>query len=920
MSAPTAVATAVRATTGEAALVARRRARRDAGLLTATAVLLLLTLVVALALPRIASSTADVAVRDAVRAAGAEADLVVRGLPPAATYGAPDHLSQAASDLRWLEARVGDVGPDVVTLETPGFVTGTPRGPVLARFVHAGRPDVDDADGGVRWTSGVAPQTRPEPAEDEEDAATSPPEPRVVEVGVAERTAAETGLAVGDEIVVTTATASGGARAVVTGLYTPVDPADPRWRTVPDALGPVRAPPAARAESSVALLVPEPAVRGLMAASAPAAVRASARTVVTTEGMSLADALALRDDLAPHVGQGGRVETALVDVLAATGARLAAARAQASVIVAGLGTVGALCLVLAAGLLVDRRRTHLVAERARGAGLAGVALRAALESVPTAVLALGVALAVVLPVGGTGAPGVALLVALVAAAAPPVLAVAAAARAWSPRRVPADRRERARHAALVAARRVVAELTVALLAAGAVVAVRQRGLVPAAGGEVDPLLAAAPVLLAAAAAVVVVRATPAAVGALRGVADRTRGLGATLALARAQGATTGVVAVLAGTVAVALVVLAGTVLHTVRVGQRDAAAALVVGDVRVDGTLPAGLADDLRARPGVTHVAQGAQLPGRSLGSRTGATATLLVVDAAELAAVRTAAGLPVDPDLAALADAGAGAGAVPALLSPDLADRLAGLPLRLGVLDGSVDLELRGTTTLTADPGAPATDGRAAPPDGGDDDGLVVVDRAALAAATTAPAADRLWAAGPGAGAAVTDTGVDAQEGVDVTTRDGWWRAWSGSALTAGLTSLLGAGTALLLLDLVLVLVLVAVASAPARGRTLSALRTLGLDARTAAWATAGELAPLAAGALVGGTLIGLALPLLVGDALGLTLLTGEPQTAAVRWTVWPVALAAAATLAALAVAVVAEQAVRRRDRLGEVLRVGER
>ncbi|WP_345028057.1 FtsX-like permease family protein, partial [Cellulomonas oligotrophica] len=413
-------------------------------------------------------------------------------------------------------------------------------------------------------------------------------------------------------------------------------------------------------------------------------------------------------------------------------------------------------------------------------------------------------------------------------------------------------------------------------------------------------------------------ATPAGVGALLGVADRTRGLGATLALARAQGATTGVVAVLAGTVAVALVVLAGTVLHTVRVGQRDAAAALVVGDVRVDGALPARLADDLRAAPGVTHVAQGAQLPGRALGTRTGATATLLVVDAVELAAVRTSAGLPVDPALAALADAGAGA--VPALLSPDLADRLEGVPLRLGVLDGSVDLELRGTTALTPDPGAPATDGRAAPVDAPDDDGLVVVDRAALAAATTAPAVDRLWAAGPGAEPAVTATDVDLQEGVEVTTRDGWWRAWSGSALTGGLTSLLAAGTALLLLDLVLVLVLVAVASAPARGRTLSALRTLGLDARTAAWATAGELAPLAAGALVGGTLIGLALPLLVGDALGLTLLTGEPQTAAVRWTPWPVALAAAATLAALAVAVVAEQAVRRRDRLGEVLRVGER
>src|SRR5690606_10627446 len=133
-------------------------------------------------------------------------------------------------------------------------------------------------------------------------------------------------------------------------------------------------------------------------------------------------------------------------------------------------------------------------------------------------------------------------------------------------------------------------------------------------------------------------------------------------------------------------------------------------------------------------------------------------------------------------------------------------------------------------------------------------------------------------------------------------------------------AGVGALALLAVIALALVVVATSGERGRTLSTLRTLGLDARTARWATLGELAPLAVGGLVGGTAIGLALPVLVGESLGLTWLTAAPSDVPVTLTAWPVLLAAAALALALGAAVVVEQAVRRRERLGEVLRVGAR
>jgi putative ABC transport system permease protein len=88
----------------------------------------------------------------------------------------------------------------------------------------------------------------------------------------------------------------------------------------------------------------------------------------------------------------------------------------------------------------------------------------------------------------------------------------------------------------------------------------------------------------------------------------------------------------------------------------------------------------------------------------------------------------------------------------------------------------------------------------------------------------------------------------------------------------------------------------------------------------TFGELTPLALTAVLAGTAIGIAVPWALTGALGLDLLTGDPAATSLQVTWVSIAGAVGVVLVSLAVAVAVESAVRRRDRLGEVLRVGER
>jgi putative ABC transport system permease protein len=142
---------------------------------------------------------------------------------------------------------------------------------------------------------------------------------------------------------------------------------------------------------------------------------------------------------------------------------------------------------------------------------------------------------------------------------------------------------------------------------------------------------------------------------------------------------------------------------------------------------------------------------------------------------------------------------------------------------------------------------------------------------------------------------------------------------LTSGVMGLAGAAGAVLLGLGLLGFALSAAAGSPDRWLTITRLRTLGLRSRDARWIAAGELLPPLLVTAVLGSLLGVLLARLTLGPFGLRLLTGQadPPAIVVPWAL--VGLVTAAFLVAVAMAVPVESALRRRRKLGEVLRAGD-
>jgi putative ABC transport system permease protein len=138
----------------------------------------------------------------------------------------------------------------------------------------------------------------------------------------------------------------------------------------------------------------------------------------------------------------------------------------------GTGALALIVLAMAGGVTADRRRAELTLLRARGASLSGLALRLLAETAVVALPAgaLGLAAALLLLPGARTASAVAAAVAVTALAclALPLRAVAAhrTVRTHEAREDLAGRPSR---------RRTVAELTVLVVALGAVAALRRQG-------------------------------------------------------------------------------------------------------------------------------------------------------------------------------------------------------------------------------------------------------------------------------------------------------------------------------------------------------------------------------------------------------------------------------------------------------------
>ncbi len=934
-----------RAATAMAPLVTRRRARDDAGLLALTATLLAWTVLLSAGLPRLEARAADEAVRRIVAEAGVAADVVVT-LPTRAMIPDPQRDPDQPALIANAAGQMASRLPTAVRAATRAPVTAVHTAPgvvridgdgQLVRLAHLGSADLG-ADPLVRWVDGAAPGVAPavpstppvDPAQDGQtpEGEVQPAAPAVrpeVRAGLAATTAEQLGITVGTRFDLTTPGA-GATSVLVTGLYEPIDPTADQWRGFDDLLRPQPAPSAGHADHRIAFLLSDDSLPDAVLAVVGPAVQRAIR--FPADPSSLDDALAARTadqldaltsapaDLATPDGVPA-VDTQLHEVLADAAGRLAAARAQASVLIVGLGVVGALALVLAARLLVARRESLLVAERARGASVASVVVRALAESVPVAIgaAALGVAAALLALPGPTSGLTVAATVTAVAVLAPAVASALVVRRAWTGARQPANRSDRERIARRKGARRATAEIAFVALAVAAVVSVRGRGLLPSDRG-VDPLLAAAPALLAAAATVVAARVLPPVLRLLSRATARRRGLVGVVATARAARASGTMVPLLTLTTAVALVVFCGTVAVTVRDGQAVAAEVVVGADVRVDGRLTVEQVDALRGAPGLTAAAAATEQLGRSFGTSSGVKARLVIVDTDDLARILADRGEPVDgwDELST-----ASADGLPTLLDPDLVRTAQIIEPEFMAAEEFVPLDVRGTVASL--PRFPVSDEE---PDVAAERALqpvFVVDRTLLEQVTgKAVQVTTVLLDGPGARDAVAAAGLDDVPGVDVTVRDTWLDQARTSPIGAGLALLLLGSAVVLALYAAVALALTVVATSRERGRTLSALRTQGLDARTARALTLGELAPLAVTAVLLGTAIGIAVPWALTDALGLDLLTGAPGTAELQLSWWPVVGAAAVVALSLVVAVLVESAAHRRERLGEVLRVGER
>ena len=592
-----------------------------------------------------------------------------------------------------------------------------------------------------------------------------------------------------------------------------------------------------------------------------------------------------------------RVTSGFIQTLESFSAQARAAVAQMTMMVAGAGGVSLLALVLAGRLLVLRRERELGLERARGATLVSIGLRSLAESLTIAIVggALGSGAALAM---GAEFSQLALVVVVVAALAPPVQSMIVARRLWSGRREPANRTDRAALVRQRRIRRLVLEGTVLVLAAGALYAIRSRGLLQTRSDGVDPLLASAPLLLSLAASVLILRLFPLVLRGIARAASRSRGALGILGATQAQRSVS-VIPVLALTLAVGLGVGGALLLDTVRSGTMDAAWQRIGADARLDGRVADGDVAQVLAQPGVDAVAPIYVNPGTDLAAGSlRSVATLVAVDDSYADLARR---LPHAADTAPLTLLTEGGDALPIIVDSLLAERLTDDELVMMFGTEKVDVRVVATYDDT--------------PDGYINGPFFFADYDALLERLDDPvSATSILALGSGAGDALTT--LDRGE---VETRAGWVKERTGLALVSGVEQLMILATVAIALFALVALVASVLTGTRDRARSLALLRTLGLRARLGWWLVFAEVGPVVLASLVGGITAGIAIVTVLGPVLGLGSLAGGVGQPAPSLSPVVILGGAVAALSLLALATLVEYLAHRRDRLGDVLRVGD-
>ncbi|WP_406066576.1 FtsX-like permease family protein [Streptomyces sp. NBC_01077] len=530
-----------------------------------------------------------------------------------------------------------------------------------------------------------------------------------------------------------------------------------------------------------------------------------------------------------------------------------------AVAVFGIGAVAAVVLAMTGGLFVARRDSELSLIRSRGASLTGIGLRLLGETsavaVPAAALALGLAVVTVRPPDG-GSGGIPLGPSLLA-----VVSVALISTLVLPvRAVVAHRRPRlhgGRDDLLTARpsrRRTVLELTLLVLAVGAVASLRLRGT----GDSGDHLVSAAPVLVGLIAAMLLVRIYPLPLRWAARPARRLRGAVGPLALARAgRSSSAGTLPLLALVLALTTAAFGGSVLAGVA-DARDRAALLATGaDARIDGSvewtpLPAGLTEAVRGTAGVRDVASAQIEYGVSLPSYQGTSAppmssVLVGVEPGSYTRLAQRTGFGPFP-AALLASTGKGGEEVtadtervlPAIASPSVAARLGTAPQEVVSAAGVFRVKV-----VAVRPTTPALQGA---------DFLLV-----NAADLTHRAPTTLLVTGPTDGTALRAMVKAKSQALLVSLRTEKRTGYVDSPLQSGAERMylgaIGAGAGFAVVAVLLSLM----QNAPERTTLLARLRTMGLTRKQGRRLLGLEALPQAVLAALGGTLVGWAtVPLL--------------------------------------------------------------
>ncbi|KFF95054.1 membrane protein [Streptomyces scabiei] len=472
----------------------------------------------------------------------------------------------------------------------------------------------------------------------------------------------------------------------------------------------------------------------------------------------------------------------------------------------GTGSLAVIVLAMAGGVAAGRRHGELALLRARGASLPGLAVRLLAETAVVAVPAgaLGLTAALLVLPGARTAPALAaaLAVTLLACGALPLRVVVAH------RTVRMHDGREDLTAARPSRRRTVAELTVLVIAAGAIAALRRQG------SDSTALVAAAPLLTGVVAALLLARLHPVPLRALSKATTRMRGLVIPLSLAHvARAPGFAVLPLLALLSALTTAAFGGSVLAGVT-AARDRAALLEVGaDGRIEtitGELPPALPDRVRRLPGVRDMTE-ASVTYDAKPEQGSQPVPLAGVDADAYALLSRHMGLgPFEAASLRQTDAGTTGSTdrpLPALASPRVADEYGTGPYSVLLPDGtSVTVRI----VLVRDR-TPAVFG----------DDFLIVDRAGLprgAARTTTLLLTGDALNGRALRSVAQGTAASVRLRTEERTRHVDSPLQSGAERLYGVAVAAGAGYA------ILALVLTVLRTAPERSALLARLRTMGM------------------------------------------------------------------------------------------------